>query len=218
MSVFRILIADDHALVRKGLRALLESQDDLEIIAEAANATDAVALTSELLPDVVLMDLHMPGGGIEATRQITNTSPSVRVLVVTMFKDDDSVFTALRAGARGYVLKDADENELLRAVRAVGEGEAIFSPEVATRVLNYFAKPRPVLAPDVFPELTAREREILEHLTQHKSNSDIARSLNLTLKTVANYVSNIFSKLQVADRAEAIARAQAVGVGSKNEP
>jgi DNA-binding NarL/FixJ family response regulator len=215
MSTLRILIADDHALVRKGLRALLGSQADFEIIAEATNASEAVALTTELLPDVVLMDLHMPGGGIEATRQITHTSPSVRVLVVTMFKDDDSVFTALRAGARGYILKDADENEMLRAVRAVGEGEAIFSPEVATRVLNYFAKPRPVLAPDVFPELTAREREILEHLTQHKSNSDIARSLNLTLKTVANYVSNIFSKLQVADRAEAIARAQAVGLGKR---
>jgi DNA-binding NarL/FixJ family response regulator len=213
MSPLRILIADDHALVRKGLRALLESQEDLELIAEATNATEAVALTNELLPDVVLMDLHMPGGGIEATKQIMQTSPSVRVLVVTMFKDDDSVFTALRAGARGYVLKDADETEMLRAVRAVGEGEAIFSPEVATRVLNYFAKPRPVLAPDIFPELTAREREILEHLTQHKTNNDIARTLNLSLKTVSNYVSNIFSKLQVADRTEAIARAQAVGLG-----
>jgi DNA-binding NarL/FixJ family response regulator len=217
MSKLRILIADDHALIRKGLRALLESRADFEIIGEAVNATEAVELTNELLPDVVLMDLHMPGGGIEATRQITNTSPSVRVLVVTMFKDDDSVFTALRAGARGYILKDADESEMLRAVRAVGEGEAIFSPEVATRVLNYFAKPRPVLPPDIFPELTVREREILEHLTQNKSNTDIARHLNLSLKTVSNYVSNIFSKLQVADRAEAIARAQAVGLGVKSE-
>jgi DNA-binding NarL/FixJ family response regulator len=216
MSTLRILIADDHTLVRKGLRALLEAQADLEIIGEATNATEAVSLTTELLPDVVLMDLHMPGGGIEATRQITHTSPSVRVLVVTMFKDDDSVFTALRAGARGYILKDADENDMLRAVRAVGEGEAIFSPEVATRVLSYFARPRPLLVPELFPELTAREREILELLTQHKSNNDIARNLNLSLKTVANYVSNIFSKLQVADRTEAIARAQAVGLG-KNE-
>jgi DNA-binding NarL/FixJ family response regulator len=217
MSTLRILIADDHTLVRKGLRALLEAQDDLELIGEATNADEAVSLTNELLPDVVLMDLHMPGGGIEATKQIMQTSPSVRVLVVTMFKDDDSVFTALRAGARGYILKDADEDEMLRAVRAVGEGEAIFSPEIATRVLNYFAKPRPTLAPDVFPELTAREREILEHLTQNKSNSEIARNLNLSLKTVSNYVSNIFSKLQVADRAEAIARAQAVGLGAKNK-
>jgi DNA-binding NarL/FixJ family response regulator len=213
MSTLRILIADDHTLVRKGLRALLESQDDFEVVSEATNATEAISLTTELLPDVVLMDLHMPGGGIEATKQIMQRSPSVRVLVVTMFKDDDSVFTALRAGARGYILKDADENEMLRAVRAVGEGEAIFSPEVATRVLNYFAKPRPVLAPDVFPELTAREREILEQLTQNKSNAEIARTLNLSLKTVSNYVSNIFSKLQVADRTEAIARAQAVGLG-----
>jgi DNA-binding NarL/FixJ family response regulator len=160
--------------------------------------TEVVALTTEFLPDVVLMDLHMPGGGIEATRQITHTS--MRVLVVTMFKDNDSVFTALRAGARGYILKDADEDEMLRAIRAVAQGEAICSPEVATRVLTYFSKPRSSLPAELFPELTAREREILEHLTQNKSNSDIARTLNLSLKTVSNYVSNIFSKLQGAGR------------------
>jgi DNA-binding NarL/FixJ family response regulator len=213
METLRILIADDHPMVRKGLRTLLSSHDDLELVGEATNASKAVELTTTLLPDVVLMDLHMPGGGIEATRQITHTSPSVRVLVVTMFKDDDSVFTALRAGARGYILKDADEDEMLRAIRAVAGGEAIFSPEVATRVLAYFSKPRSTFPAELFPELTAREREILELIVQAKSNADIARNLGLSLKTVANYVSNIFSKLQVADRAEAMAKAQAAGLG-----
>jgi DNA-binding NarL/FixJ family response regulator len=213
METFRILIADDHPMVRKGLRALLSAHADLELVGEATNATEAVELTTTVLPDVVLMDLHMPGGGIEATRQITHTSPSVRVLVVTMFKDDDSVFTALRAGARGYILKDADEDEMLRAIRAVAGGEAIFSPEVATRVLTYFSKPRSTFPAELFPELTAREREILELIVQSKSNAEVARSLGLSLKTVANYVSNIFSKLQVADRTEAIAKAQAAGLG-----
>jgi DNA-binding NarL/FixJ family response regulator len=215
METLRILIADDHPMVRKGLRALLAAQADLELVGEATNATEAVELTTTLLPDVVLMDLHMPGGGIKATRQITHMSPSVRVLVVTMFKDDDSVFTALRAGARGYILKDADEDEMLRAIRAVAGGEAIFSPEVATRVLTYFSKPRSAFPAELFPELTAREREILELIVQAKSNADIARNLGLSLKTIANYVSNIFSKLQVADRTEAIARAQAAGLGKE---
>lgn len=215
METLRILIADDHPMVRKGLRALLSAQGDLELVGEATNATEAVELTTALLPDVVLMDLHMPGGGIEATRQITHTSPSVRVLVVTMFKDGDSVFTALRAGARGYILKDADEDEMLRAIRAVAGGEAIFSPEVATRVLTYFSKPRSTFPSELFPELTAREREILELIVEAKSNANIARNLGLSLKTVANYVSNIFSKLQVADRTEAIARAQAAGLGKE---
>ena len=213
LNPMRILIADDHPMFRRGLKSLLSAQDDMEVIGEAASAAEAVQQAASL-PDVVLMDLHMPGGGIEATREIVRLYPNVRVLVVTMFEDDDSVFTALRAGARGYVLKDTDDEELLRAVRAVGRGEAIFSSAIATRVLVYFAKP-PSLPRNVLPELTDREREVLELIAKGHGNPEIARQLGLRLKTVANYASNIFSKLQVADRAEAIARARYEGLGTE---
>jgi DNA-binding NarL/FixJ family response regulator len=161
------------------------------------------------------MDLQMPKvNGIEATRRILQESPSVRVLVVTLFEDDDSVFMALRAGARGYVLKDADEEEVVHAIRAVGKGEAIFSPNVATRVLAYFAASPPGGAPpQAFPTLTEREREILNFIAQGHPNPSIARQLSLSTKTVGNYVSNIFTKLQVADRAQAIIRAREAGLG-----
>ena len=158
------------------------------------------------------MDLQMPGvGGIEATRRILHTSPHIRILVVTMFEDDHSVFAALRAGARGYILKDADEDDILRAISAVGRGEAIFSPAIAQRLIDFFAAPQPVILPQLFPELTDREREVLLLIAQGYNNSDIARRLTLSLKTVANHVSNIFSKLQVADRAQAIIRAREAG-------
>ena len=168
-----------------------------------------------LQPDVVLMDLQMPKlNGIGATRTIVHESPSIRVLVVTLFEDDDSVFMALRAGARGYVLKDADEEELVRAIRAVGWGEAIFSPAVAERVLAYFAGSPGSSAPlQAFPTLTEREREILNLIAQGYPNPSIARQLSLSTKTVGNYVSNIFTKLQVADRAQAIIRAREAGLG-----
>ncbi len=160
------------------------------------------------------MDLQMPNvNGIEATRKISRESPSVRVLVVTLFEDDDSVFMALRVGARGYILKDADEEELVRAVQAVGRGEAIFSPQVATRVLAYFASPQPAAPPQIFPSLTDREREILGLIARGHPNPSIARKLSLSTKTVGNYVSNIFAKLQVADRAQAIIRAREAGLG-----
>jgi DNA-binding NarL/FixJ family response regulator len=160
------------------------------------------------------MDLQMPEmNGIEATRQILHRSPHIRILVVTMFEEDYSVFAALRAGARGYILKDADEEEILRAIRAVGRGEAIFSPTIAQRLIDFFATPRPVLLPQLFPELTDREREILDLVAQGYNNSDIAQRLTVSLKTVANHVSNIFSKLQVADRAQAIIRAREAGLG-----
>lgn len=213
METLRILVAEDHPLFRKGVISLLSSVPDFEVVGEVATGEEAVARAEELQPDVVLMDLQMPGrGGIEATREILHGSPSVRVLIVTLFEDDDSVFMALRAGARGYVLKDADEEELVRAIQAVGRGDAIFSPAVAERVLSYFATPHPE-PPQVFPTLTDREREILNLIAQGHPNPSIARQLSLSTKTIGNYVSNIFTKLQVADRAQAIIRAREAGLG-----
>ena len=214
MNQLRILIADDHPVFRHGIRALLEVTPDTAIAGEATTGDEAVALAEHLQPDVVLMDVHMPGlNGIEATRRIVHTSPQIRVLMVTMFEDDASVFAAMRAGARGYVLKDASTQEIMRAIQAVGNGEAIFSPAIASRLIAYFAAPRPSVAMAAFPELTAREREILDLIAQGAANPDIATRLALSTKTVSNYVSNIFSKLQVADRAEAIIRARDSGLG-----
>ena len=215
MEPLRILVAEDHPLFRKGMIALLKSVPDFEVVGEATTGGEVIARAADLQPDVVLMDLQMPGGnGITATREILQESPHIRVLVVTLFEDDDSVFMALRAGARGYVLKDADEEEMVRAIRAVGRGEAIFSPAVAERVLAYFAAPLPKDAPpQVFPTLTDREREILHLIAQGHPNPTIARQLSLSTKTVGNYVSNIFTKLQVADRAQAIIRAREAGLG-----
>jgi DNA-binding NarL/FixJ family response regulator len=209
----RILIAEDHPLFRKGMRTLLGGVPDFQLIGEAETGRTAVAMALDHLPDVVLMDLQMPDvNGIEATREILATSPSTKILVVTLFEDDDSVFLALRAGARGYVLKDIDEDEMIRAIRAVANGEAIFSPAVATRVLAYFAGSRLDAPSAIFPSLTAREREILHLIAQGKSNAVIANQLSLSIKTIANHVSNIFAKLQVADRAEAIVRAREAGL------
>jgi DNA-binding NarL/FixJ family response regulator len=209
----RVLVVEDHPLFRKGVVALLEAVPDLSVAGVAVSGEDAVARAPELRPDVVLMDLQLPGmSGIDATRAIVAAQPDVRVLVLTLFEDEHSVFLALRAGARGYVLKDADEDELTGAIRAVARGEAIFGQAVAGRVLAFFAQPRP--APKVFPELTDREREILGLIAQGHSNPSIARTLFLSPKTVANYVSAIFAKLQVADRAEAMIRAREAGLGS----
>ena len=158
----------------------------------------------------------MPGvSGIEATRQILHTSPHIRILVVTMFEDDHSVFTAMRAGAHGYVLKGARPEEMLRAIQAVGSGEAIFSPAIATRMLDFFSGLQPAAFPHALPELTEREREILDLIAQGQSNAAIAKRLALSPKTVSNYVSNIFSKLQVADRAQAMLRAREAGLGER---
>lgn len=214
MDALRVLIADDHPIFRNGMRALLTSVPGIEVAGEAINGDEAIDLAASLQPDVVLMDLQMPGGvgGIEATRRILATSPHIRVLVVTMFEDDDSVFAALCAGARGYMLKGVNPNEMVRAIQAVGAGEAIFSPTIAQRLIDFFATPRPkiMLAP-VFPDLTDREREILNFIVQGHSNQEIAHRLVLSLKTVRNHVSNIFSKLQVADRAQAILLAREAG-------
>ena len=210
----RLVIADDHDSFRSGLRSLLGQVDGLVVVGEAASGAEAVSRTTELQPDVVLMDVSMPGmDGIEATRRIVDATPHVAVLVLTMSDDDDSVFAAVQAGARGYVLKGAQRAELVRAIRAVAAGDAIFGPAVARRLVAYFARPRPAGAESPFPELTEREREILELIAQGRSNADITAQLVVSPKTVRNHVSNIFSKLQVRDRAEAIVRAREAGMG-----
>jgi DNA-binding NarL/FixJ family response regulator len=218
MEQLRVAVVEDHPLFRKGVITLLGSTDGIQVIGEAATGLDAIALAAELQPDVLLMDLQMPVlGGIEATRAITRENPNVRVLILTLFDDEESVFMALRAGARGYILKDADEDDLVRAIRAIGRGEAIFSPHIAERVLSFFAAARPAVCSDVFPTLTDREREILHYIAQGSRNTEIARELSLSTKTVSNYVSNIFGKLQVADRAQAIIRAREAGLGQVQE-
>jgi DNA-binding NarL/FixJ family response regulator len=213
MNDLRVLIADDHPLFRKGMRTLLESMPGIVVAGEATSGPEVVAQAAAAHPDLVLMDLQMPeGGGLEATRQITTAQPDVHILVVTLFEDDDSVFAALRAGARGYILKDADEEEMMRAIHAIGRGEAIFSPAIATRLMDYFAGTKTAVPAGVFPELTEREREILQLIARGQSNSDIAESLTISLKTVRNHVSNIYNKLQVADRAQAVIRAREAGL------
>jgi DNA-binding NarL/FixJ family response regulator len=208
----RVMVVEDHPLFRKGVIALLEVVPDVVVAGSAATGEEAVQRAAQWRPDVVLMDLQLPGmSGIDATRAILAADPDVRVLVLSLFEDEDSVFLALRAGARGYVLKDAGEEELTGAIHAVARGEAIFSPTVAGRVLSFFAQPRP--APKVFPSLTDREREILEMIARGHPNPSIAHALSLSPKTVANYVSAIFAKLQVADRAEAMIRAREAGLG-----
>jgi DNA-binding NarL/FixJ family response regulator len=211
----RILIADDHPVFRFGLRALLEAQSDMVVVGEAESGAAAVQMAHSLQPDVVLMDINMPGlNGIEATRQIAVTDPHPAVLIITMF-DDDTVFTAVRAGARGYLLKGAQGDETLRAIRAVANGEVIFSPGVAAQMMEFFARGMPGVNHAMpFPELTPREREILELLAQGLTNNTIAEKLVLSPKTVRNQVSTIFSKLQVASRSEAIVKAREAGLGN----
>jgi DNA-binding NarL/FixJ family response regulator len=198
---------------RDGLSLLLRTDDNVEIVDEVGTGTDALAAAADRQPDVVVMDLHMPGmNGIEATRQIVQTSPHIAVLVLTMLEDDDSVFAAMRAGAKGYLLKGSAQQEILRAVHAVSGGTAVFGPRIAQRVIDFFTGPqKPAAVP--FPELTDREREVLQLLAGGTNNTGIARALHITPKTVRNHVSNIFTKLQVADRAQAIVRARNAGLG-----
>lgn len=216
MDPIRLLIADDHEPFRHGLRAMLRGEADIVVVGEAADGNAALARAELLQPDVVLMDLKMPGrDGFAATRHIVHTSPHVRVLVLTMADDDESVFMALQAGARGYLLKGALKHDVLRAIRGVAAGDAIFGSAVAQRLMHYFATVRPPLGVDAFPELTEREREILGFLAHNRSNQDIATQLGLSVKTVRNHISNICAKLQAADRTQAIIRARDAGLGRR---
>ncbi len=216
-ELIRVLLADDHRLFREGVSSLLGPADDIALVGEAATGEEAIRLTDELLPDIVLMDLKMPGiGGIEATRAISHRSPHIGEIVLTMFEDDESVLAALKAGARGYVLKDADRGMLLRAIRAVAQGEMLLGAPVALRVIEQFSQlpPPPVearselpLSPSLFDDLTAREQEVLGLIAKGLRNREIAERLVISEKTVGNHISNIFAKLQVNDRSQAIVRA-----------
>jgi len=204
----KILIAEDHPLFRSGVRNLLNTTGDLEVVGEASNGDDALALAEQLQPDLILMDIRMPGlNGIETTRLIKERFPRIEVLILTMFRDDQSVFTAMRAGAKGYVLKDADEDELLQSIRRVGGGGAVFSSDIAERMIHYFsashAETDTSTKHPAFAELTKREAEILTRMAEGETNQQIAARLHISPKTVANNVSSILSKLQVADRHEA---------------
>ena len=214
MDVIRLLIIDDQSITRSGLRALLGAQAEIEIVGEARHGEEAVELATMLQPDVVLMDLRMPGmNGIEASRRIHRHSPHIGILVLTVFEDDISVFPAIRAGARGYLLKNSEQEELLRAIHTVANGGAIFSPGIAERVLGYLSAPEPNLPPNVFDELTVREREILELIAKGQNNAEIALTLNLSPKTISNNVSNVLLKVQATDRAKLMLMALEAGIG-----
>ena len=213
MEIIRVLIVDDHTLFRAGLRALLNLFPDVRVVGEASTGEEAITKVEALQPDIILMDIQMPGvNGIDATRRIIGAYPKIGIIVLTMFEDDSSVFSAMRAGARGYILKEAGEEEVLRAIRAVASGEAIFGPAIARRLVQFFSRSNPASDP-VFPELTEREREILDLIARGETNTEIAQRLVLSPHTVRNHISSIFSKLQVADRAEAIIRAREAGLG-----
>jgi DNA-binding NarL/FixJ family response regulator len=206
-----ILIAEDSAPFRAGLRALLASSPEMNVVGDANDGAAAVELALALQPDVILMDLQMPHlNGIEATRKVVQSCPHIAIVMLTMFEDDESVFAAMQAGARGYLLKGALRNEILTAVRAAAAGEAIFGPALARRMMQYFSQMKAPSAP--LPELTEREREVLGLIAQGRNNSEIADHLVLSPKTVRNHITSIFDKLQVADRAQAILRARDAGL------
>ncbi|GAB3459343.1 response regulator [Actinophytocola sediminis] len=216
--MLRVLVVDDHPLFRFGLCTVLAAEPTIDVVGEAATGRDAVSAAKAFEPDVVVMDLHLPDiDGIEATRQIVTERQLTGVVVLTMFNDTESVFAAMRAGARGYLLKGAGQEEIVRAVHAVGRGEAIFGPDIANRVIGFF-NTGPTTADQLFPELTTREREVLALIADGESNAVIARRLSLSPKTVRNHVSSIFTKLHVADRAQAIVRARKAGLGEHPPP
>ena len=211
--MIRLLVADDHPAFRRGLQFMLADTDDISIEGEAATGAQAVELANQLAPDVILMDLRMPDlDGIEATRRLSRNNPAPAIVVLTMFEDDDSVLAAMRAGARGYLLKGAEQDEIVRAIRAAAAGEAIFGPQIAQRVIDHFTHSARSTT-TAFPALTERERQGLELIAAGKGNASIAHELMINLKTVRNHVSNIFTKLQVSDRSAAIVRARQSGLG-----
>ncbi len=210
----RVVIADDHPVVRDGLSALLASVPSLTVAGVAATGREAVRAAVTLRPDVLIMDIQMPElTGVAAAGEIARAAPGVAVLMLTMFDDDDSVFAAMRAGARGYVLKGAQQDEIVRAIHAVAAGEAIFGPAIARRVLGLVSAPAAHSVP--FPDLTGREREVLDLIAAGVRNSEIARQMSIAPKTVANHIAAIFNKLQVADRNQAIVLARDAGLGRK---
>ena len=214
MQRIRVLIADDHPLFRDGIHGLLDSVPDMDVVGEASTTDKMIRLAADLQPDSILMDIKMPGGnGIIATREILSMYPTIGVLMVTMFEDDDSIFAAMRAGARGYVLKDASQDEVLRAIRAVAHGESIFSAGIAQRMIRFFGGTTRPKLPNAFAELSARELQILELIAQGRSNAEIAAQMVVSMKTVQNHVSNILGKLQLGDRVQAAIRAREAGFG-----
>lgn len=222
MAPIRLLIADDHRLFREGVKALLATAGDIDIVGEAENGAAAVEDCKRLAPDIILMDINMPGlNGIQATQQALAQSPQTGVIMLTMLEDDASVFAAMRAGARGYILKGASPDEMLSVIRSVAEGQALFGPAIATRLVNFFQELRYTPAPGApharapqspFPELTERELEVLHLIAQGYNNQEIAHKLVISPKTVRNHITSIFSKLQVADRAQAIVLARQAGL------
>jgi DNA-binding NarL/FixJ family response regulator len=212
----RVVIADDHPPVRAGVRAMLGLDGTIDVVAEASTSEEAVRAAVDHQPDVMVVDLRMPGpGGVEVTRDVVRDSPHIAVLILTMVDDGDSVFAAFRAGARGYLLKESGPEELSRAVHAVANGELITSPAIATAVSQFFATSATARSTEAFPGLTPREGEVLDLIAQGRNNAFIARRLDLSPKTVRNHISNIFSKLQVVDRADAIVRAREAGLGTR---
>lgn len=212
-ETLRVLVVDDHEEFRHSLELLLGAMDDVEVVGRAGDGRRAVALALDLQPDVVVMDLHMPElNGVEATGRIVQSSPHIAVLVLSMMEDDDSLFAAVRAGARGYLLKGARRSEIRRAIEAVGAGEVIFGPGIAERVMTYFRNARSRPTAEAFPDLTDRERIVLGKIAEGKDNAEIARELGLSVKTVRNHASNIFAKLHVAHRAQAIVLAREAGI------
>ena len=222
MEKIRVLIADDHALFREGVRALLNAMPDIEVVGEAPDGEAAITQVQATQPDVILMDINMPHlNGIAATQLILTGSPNIGIIIVTMLEDDASVFAAMKAGARGYILKGAHHEDMLQAVRTVAGGQAVFGPAVAARMMTFFQSldttPKFATPTDAFPELTARERDILQLISGGASNKDIAEKLFISGKTVSNHITNIFSKLQVANRAQAVLRVRDINLGLEGD-
>jgi len=219
MTTIRVLVVDDHTLFRDGLSAILMNVPDIDVVGEAGTGREAVTQAETLVPDVVLMDISMPDlNGIEATQQVLAVKPDTGIIMLTMLEDNDSLFAAMCAGARGYILKGADKAEVLKTIRAVAGGEALFGPAIASRLTSFFQNSRGVARQNevasFFPDLTDREREVLELIAAGENNQEIAQHLHISAKTVSNHISNVFNKLQVADRAQAIVKARQAGLGS----